>query len=163
MPRYYGFLVPWLVWPAAIAAGQGVIVAPTLDSVAWTGPFRDIVQAEFQLRRAQLATDTAALGRLYADTYFHSNLRTRTADKGARLELFAVGEYRVHSLEHSDVRIAVYGSTAVVTSVVHSLADLHGNPVDLTYRLITVWARQRGRWRVVAQQATEVPPDHPPP
>ena len=56
----------------------------------------------------------------------------------------------------SDVRVRVYGSTAILTALNTAQFDGKGGPSTIRYRRTTVWVWRDGRWQCVSFHGSRV-------
>jgi ketosteroid isomerase-like protein len=74
--------------------------------------------------------------------------------KAERLDSFKSTNPPPASLDFTDLRVHIYGDTAVLTGHVTSQAGPNGQAID--QRAIWVWANQGAAWLIVAGQSTSV-------
>ena len=120
-------------------AGEKVGMASAEQAV--NGRVRDFLAA---IRKG----DEAALAPFYTDDY---TVTTETGDvqtKAQRLEWVKANAARLSTLEYQDLKTRVYGDTAVVTG--------HATGGAINSRMIQVWVRQGGTWRLAAGQTTAI-------
>jgi ketosteroid isomerase-like protein len=136
---------------------------------------QEIMKLEYELVEAGLRGDTAATDRLMADDYFfmtrdgvvHENLKAallvRMKSGESRADLLA----RIISVESDeptpqptkidDTQIHIYGDTGVViVRSTYKSRGTDGRVVEVPTRYLHVWARQQGRWRLVAGSSTRI-------
>jgi ketosteroid isomerase-like protein len=117
----------------------------------------DVIARHSQhLREALLAADRMALDRLVSDSLIFFHLGGTRDNKGG---FVSVGDrMRLQKIDVSDEDIAIYGEAAVVTSEERLEATLVGQdvPISLHARLMTVWAKEDGQWRLTRYQPTPV-------
>ncbi|MCI0388355.1 MAG: nuclear transport factor 2 family protein [Acidobacteria bacterium] len=136
---------------------------------------QEIIKLEYELVEAGLRGDTAATDRLMAEDYFfmtrdgvvHENL------KAALLVRMKSGESRADLLERmifdesveptpqpakiDETQIHIYGDTGVViVRSTYKSRGKDGRVVEVPTRYLHVWARQQGRWRLVAGSSTRI-------
>jgi len=70
--------------------------------------------------------------------------------------LAALPDYVVHSYEFDDVRIHVYGDTAVMRSRYRQSATVFGKDRSGTMLVTDVWVKRDGRWQVVARHTSPI-------
>ena len=102
--------------------------------------------------------DEAALTSIYADDY---SITTDTGDvktKAQRLAWVKANTARLNTLDFRDLKVRVYGDTAVVTG--HATTQGEGD-AKVNSRMIQVWVKQGGTWRLVAGQTTAIAPAQP--
>jgi hypothetical protein len=117
---------------------------------------REVESAENRRFEAMLRSDVEALGRLLADDliYTHSNGIVDT--KARYLESLKSGDLKYISIEREDVKLRVYGNTAVITGRGLFKARSRGQELNSRLRFTDVWVRNRGAWRMVAWQSTRI-------
>jgi len=111
-------------------------------------------------RAAMVVQDTATLARLWSEDYIYTSLSGETYSKAERLESvmspnFVVDEAPDVLPSEQDI-VRLYGDVAVVHSRLAPAATTRSGARGGRARLLTVWARERGTWRMVAAQATGV-------
>jgi hypothetical protein len=136
---------------------------------------QEIMKLEYELVEAGLRGDTAATDRLMADDYFfmtrdgvvHENLKAALlvrmksgesrADLLVRMISVESDEPTPQPTKIDDTQIHIYGDTGVV--IVRSAYKSRGTDgivVEVPTRYLHVWARQQGRWRLVAGSSTRI-------
>ena len=82
-----------------------------------------------------------------------SEARHRSSRADYQAEDSSFDEYSI-----ADLRIRVYGETALVTGRRHEKARLRGEPRAEDIRFTRVYIRRQHRWQVVASQVTPILP-----
>ncbi|HZS07031.1 MAG TPA: nuclear transport factor 2 family protein [Blastocatellia bacterium] len=115
-----------------------------------------ILKLEEEWVGALTKADTAALDRIYADglTYTHSSGAVDT--KASYIANLKAGNTKYESLEREDIKVALYGDTAVATCKATIKLVNKSGPTTLVTRVIHVYVRQQGRWQMVAHQTTRI-------
>jgi len=119
---------------------------------------QEIKALEEERNRAILRGDAAALERMTADDYTFITLRGELRTKSEIVKGFQSGSFKYESREISDLRIRVYGDTAVVTGRSTQKGMENGKNYSGDYRFTRVYVKQNGEWLTVALQATLVQP-----
>jgi ketosteroid isomerase-like protein len=120
----------------------------------------EIRSAARNVRAAMVIQDTATLARLWSDDYIFTSLTGETYSKQERLEsvmspAFVVDEAAEVLPSEQDI-VRVYGNVAVMHSRLGPPGAARSGARGGRARLLTVWVREKGRWRTVASQATGV-------
>lgn len=111
-----------------------------------------VADAVDQLTEALLSGDRASLTSIAADelTYGHSS--GTIENKTAFVEAVASGKTDFTKIDISDQAISIVGKIALVR---HKMAaDLGSVHIDLG--ILTVWAKQKGGWKLLARQAYRI-------
>jgi ketosteroid isomerase-like protein len=114
---------------------------------------QQILKLEDRWTDALVKADMDFLGRLYTDdiVYTHTNGTVNT--KAEVLNAIQAGKAKYLSVERSDVRTQDFGDTVIVTF----RAVIKVNAVTLPSRIIHVFVRQNGSWKMAAYQSTRLP------
>jgi len=119
---------------------------------------KEIENLESQWRTALVQNDVATFNRLLADDYLGINPNGTLETKADALAQQRSGTVKISTIEPDNVKIRVYGDTAVVTSLV----DLEGRDGDRDisgrYHYTRVYSRRAGEWKVVSFEASRIPP-----
>jgi uncharacterized protein (TIGR02246 family) len=135
-----------------------VIVAPDPVAHAQAGDARkDVLDAEQRWARALEKSDLAALRDLYGDdlVYVHSGGNAESKDE--YLRRVETGSLKYESVTLVDPKVRVFGDAAVVNGQFDVRVMSDGAPVNTRVVYIHVYARQGGKWRMVAHQTTRAP------
>ena len=117
-----------------------------------------IVTLDNERADAQMRRDFAALDRVLGDdlTYIHaSGLVQNKAEFIADLK----SNKRIYtSIKFSDLNVRLLQGVAVITghSEIHVVHE--GKENDLSLRITEVYAKRKGRWQLIAYQATRLTP-----
>lgn len=125
----------------------------SLGASAQESTEQQIVKLEEQWTTALIQADAAALDRLYTDdiVYTHTNGTVNT--KAQFLDALKAGKAKYLAVERSDLKVQSYGDTAIATF----RAVIKVNAVTLPSRVMHVFVRLDGQWRMAAYQSTRLP------
>jgi|SRR5688572_9108433 len=109
-----------------------------------------IRQVDHERIQAQIAADVRALDRIYADDFIGIGPSGRARAKAQVISDFTSGDLKFQSITTEDVRVRVYGNTAVETGQSIMIGQDRGKAVPRDNRFTRVWIKQSGRWRLVS-------------
>lgn len=126
------------------------------NSPARTGVEQALLKLEQQWEDALLKSDVAALEKLYDDTLVYTHSSGSVDNKSAYIGAIKSGVTKYQSMKRDDIKVSVYGNTALVTChwQVHVLA--RGNKIDTNARYLHVYVKQKDGWKMVAHQSTRI-------
>lgn len=120
--------------------------------------------ASGEIRKAEQAwiaalgkNDIAGVGQFLADDIVYTHSTGLVENKAKYLAKLKTGEQRYSNMTYSDEKLRIYGDTGVFTAQVRMEGSTKGVPFDNRLRIIHVWARQGGNWKLVAHQTTRLP------
>lgn len=109
------------------------------------------VQQQDQERiRAQITADTIALRRIYADDFLGIGPTGVVRNKAEVIADFTSHALTYQSITTAEVRVRVYGNTAVETGRSTMVGRDRGKAVPRDNRFTRVWVMTGGRWQLVA-------------
>ena len=100
--------------------------------------------------QAQIHADAVVLDRIYADDFIGIGPSGTVRTKPQVLADFTSHDLNFQSITTDEVRIRVYGNTAVETGRTTTVGQDKGKVVPRDNRFTRVWVRRQGRWRLVA-------------
>ena len=115
-----------------------------------TSPERAVRQQDQQRIRAQITADTLALRRIYADDFLGIGPTGVARGKADVIADFTSHALTYQSITTAEVRVRVYGNTAVETGRSTMVGQDRGKAVPRDNRFTRVWVLTAGRWRLVA-------------
>ncbi|MGH7503940.1 MAG: nuclear transport factor 2 family protein [Longimicrobiales bacterium] len=123
-----------------------------------SGVEEDLIGVAHAWDRAMVANDPDAIGTYMADDWTIIGPDGNVGDKAAFLELVRSGKLTHDVMESHDVKVRVYGDTAVMTAQGVSGGHYRGEPFHLVERASCVFVRQQGRWRCVLTHLSQIAP-----
>jgi hypothetical protein len=111
-----------------------------------------------EYRHAMVARDRTVLEGLFAPGLIYTHSNGKHENKAEAIETAVKGKDRIESLEFTETKVLVYGSTALVkASVIMRLTS--GETVStLHLDVLHVWLKNASRWQMIARQATRLNP-----
>jgi len=125
----------------SVAQQQGGEVARTEQGVQ---------QQDQERIRAQIAADTIALRRIYADDFVGIGPTGVVRNKAQVIADFTSHALTYQSITTAEVRVRVYGNTAVETGHSTMVGQDRGKVVPRENRFTRVWVMTDERWQLVA-------------
>jgi ketosteroid isomerase-like protein len=122
----------------------------TAQPRAATSTEQAVKQRDQERIRAQITADTLALRRIYADDFLGIGPTGVVRNKAEVIADFASHALTYRSITTAEVRVRVYGHTAVETGRSTMVGDDRGKAVPSENRFTRVWVMTAGRWRLVA-------------
>jgi ketosteroid isomerase-like protein len=91
-----------------------------------------------------------------SDDYTLININGQVSDKSKMIDGFKSGQNKLTVDDISDMKVRVYGDTAVVTGKVSVKGMMGGKDVTGQALFTRVYVKQAGHWQSVALQQTRV-------
>jgi ketosteroid isomerase-like protein len=128
--------------------------SPDASPKAQTTVEHEIESLEEARNQAVLHGDVSALDQMTSDDYTFITLKGELRTKADILKGFASGSFHYESRQISDLKVRVYGDTAVVTGRSVQKGMENGRDYSGDYRFTRVYVKEKGRWLTVALQTT---------
>ena len=100
--------------------------------------------------------DVASLDKITSDDYTFINRFGQVSDKQQTLDAIKNGGIKLSSNKVSDLKVRVYGNTAVVTGRSEAQGRISGRDASGPVLFTRVYVKKDGRWQSVAFQQTAV-------
>jgi ketosteroid isomerase-like protein len=120
---------------------------------------REVSATVRQWAASMVSRDMDALGKILADDIIITDYNARTRGKKEELEILKPSQdVKTISVENEDVKIKIYGNTAVVTALTKMVFEILGKETKSSMRYTAVFVKRERRWQIVALQIARVPP-----
>ena len=106
---------------------------------------------------ALLRNDTAFIERVYADDYVVTGANGVVRTRAQVVADIKSGVQKIESITNDDVKVRVYGDTAVVTGRTTQKGEFKGQPSISPVLFTRVYARRGGQWQLVANHSSIIP------
>ena len=113
---------------------------------------QELLNANQAYDEALVRRDVTALDRIYSDEFIYTTPDGEVRDKARQLAFTRSGDLRLESGRSYDVRVRVYGNTAVMTGRFMARGKFRDKVIDIRERYTAVWVKRRGQWELVAEQ-----------
>ena len=145
--------------PILIALLSIVSAAPAL---AQSKAEREVLKLNKEYQEAIARRDASVHERLFAADYTYTPGNGNIMGREEHLSFTKSAAVEVKSLRSEDLRVRIYGDTAVVTGMWVSVDRRAGREfAERRNRYLLVYVRRAGRWQIVAEQRTGVAAQNP--
>jgi len=118
-----------------------------------------IVELEQRLAAAWLKGDRAFIEALLASDWTVTDPSGRTLGRQQVLDqTFLTTDRKIEAMSVDDVKVRVFGDTAVATGRTRATGSYRGNAASVVLRFTDVFVRRDGRWQIIVSQGTTVAP-----
>jgi ketosteroid isomerase-like protein len=147
----------------AMIAAVGLAIAAIAAVLLWprggADPSEDEVLAVArEWMDAYRHNDAAALDRILANDYMLTDSRGNRTTKADDLAAARAGSVHYDVYEPSDLRVRLYGDTAILTGKNRLRGTTDGKPFELEITFTDTLSRIDGRWRAVAAHVSRTRP-----
>lgn len=118
----------------------------------------EIEQMEKDRAAAAVKADVAKMDKMTADDYTFINRLGQMSDKARTLSGLKAGDIKLTANDVSDLKVRLYGNTAVVTGRADVKGTLNGKDITGGVLFTRVLVKKDGRWQSVALQQTPIQP-----
>ena len=151
------FVVCLLAAISQLAFGQAKSVEATLTQME-----RDLIQTGIDSGPAGIEKDVKILERIDADDYVGDYVGTGGVDGDIVTKARNIADIKskaivVQSASLSDMKVRVFGDTAVVTYVLTQKAKYKGQDISGKYPSMDVFVKRNGQWQIVANLNARLP------
>ena len=108
-----------------------------------------------QLTQASLKGDAATFDKLLADDYIVIGI-TGSLTKADVVQSFKSGKLKYDAINVSDMKVRVYGDTALVNATLNIKGHLGATDISGQFRTVRVWVKRKGQWQSVSHQYTRI-------
>lgn len=121
----------------------------------------ELIKIQNDWATARVNGDIAFLERLYAKELRLTVSNGSVVERAEDISKFTTGDFKIQSIIDTDMKVAIYGDTAVVTGREDMKGSYKGMFGEPSVRFTSVYVRRDGRWQLVAGQGTEIPKSKP--
>jgi ketosteroid isomerase-like protein len=117
---------------------------------------KELTRLETVWNEAHLHGDSTALDKLWAEDLFVTVPDMPVMNKEESLAIWKSGKMKFDIYKTSDIRIRVYGDSAVVTGQLVRIRDANNKEFEDDWRFTKVYVRRQGKWLVVVWHGSHV-------
>ena len=114
----------------------------------------EILKLEKEFIQAIVKNDAEGIGRFLDDDWVIIDADGGVVDKARFLGVVKSGDLSHEMMESDDVRVRVYGDSAVVTGLTRTKGKFKGQDFTTQERATDVFVMREGRWQCVFSQLT---------
>jgi ketosteroid isomerase-like protein len=122
-----------------------------------------VIALDREWANAMVRGDMAKLDRIFSDDLFVTSGNGTVRGKAGELDdVRPSPDIKTYFFNTDEIRVRVYKGAAVLTGRARWRINYKGRDIDNERRYMSVYAKEKGRWRMVALQLTRTPPPQPP-
>jgi ketosteroid isomerase-like protein len=134
-----------------------VLSVATLFGLAWAASAEEeLKKLETDRAAAVVKGDVATLEKQTSDDYTLINMYGQMSGKSQMVDNFKSGKTKLTSNNISDMKVRVYGNTAVITGKADVAGTMAGKDAKGQIAFTRVYVKKGGSWQSVAFQQTLV-------
>lgn len=141
-------VVPLCLLSLLLAAGQEASKTSNLED--------QIKKHEQNWAQATVKEGAAAVDQYEADDIITTDPSGRVTDKAQDKVDLSSGDFKIRSEELSDLKVHIYGNTAVAAGTNTLKGTYKGQDISGSYRFTDTWVKRNGKWQAIASQYTKV-------
>jgi len=116
----------------------------------------ELLKVEKEFTQVIVSNNLEGLGRIVADDWIIIDPNGAIVDRARFFEVIKSGALPHDTMESEDLRVRVYGDSAVVTAVTRTKGKFMGQEFNTQERATDVFVKRDGRWRCVLTHLTRV-------
>lgn len=117
----------------------------------------ELLRVEKEFAETIVCNDLERLGRVVADDWIIIDPNGEIVDRARFFEVIKSGSLTHEAMESEDLRVRIYGESAVVTAVTRTKGEFMGQEFSTQERATDVFVKRNGRWRCVLTHLTRFP------
>jgi ketosteroid isomerase-like protein len=115
-----------------------------------------VAKAVENLKAAMISGDRSALENIAADQLSYGHSSGAVDNKTVFVEKIASGQSDFVTIDLSEQTISVSKKTAIVRHVLKAKTNDGGKPGEVNLRVLLIWQKQGGGWKLLARQAVRI-------
>jgi len=129
---------------------------PAGEKVAASSVEKALMQIEQELTDTLIKGDPSASERYMADSFIFTAPDGTVSTKAQGIADMKSGALKIESSKIEDMKVLVYGDTAVVTYKTTDKGTYKGRDLSGQYRWTDVFVKQNGKWQLISGQGTPI-------
>lgn len=133
-----------------------VFITAVSLAYAQTKQEKAVAHAVEQLRLAMIDGNRSQLEDLVTDKLSYGHSGGHIDDKKEFVEKIASGKSDFVTIDLTEQTISISGKTAIVRHILKAKTNDGGKPGEVHLRILLIWQKQGGQWKMIARQAVKV-------
>lgn len=133
-----------------------LLISLSLIPNAQTKQEKAVTDAVEKLRLAMIDADKIALEGLVNEKLSYGHSGGHIDDKKEFVEKIVSGKSDFVTIDLSEQTISLSGKTAIVRHILKAKTNDSGKPGEVHLRILLVWQKQGGKWKLLARQAVKM-------
>jgi ketosteroid isomerase-like protein len=142
-----------IIW--LLVVGLGVITEGA-HSQSGTANEKTFILLQHDWAEARKKSDMAFLENFYASEFNVGNMNGFESSRAEDLAMFSSGDMKPAIITDSEMKVTIYGQTAMVTGFEHLEGAYKGHPGKFDLRFTNVFVYRDHRWQLVRHQSTPI-------
>jgi len=110
-----------------------------------------------RLRKAMIDGNKAELEAFVSDNLSYGHSGGLIESKKEFVDKIVTGKSDFVTIELKNQTISINGKTAIVRHELHATNNDNGKPGEVHLKILLVWQKQSGQWKLLARQAIKIP------
>ena len=143
-------------WRSAAAGLVGLVLSLPGHAQSNAATERDLLKIQGEWAAARVRRDVPFLERLYASEFRVQSMDGTVVERAVDIANFASGDLKPEYVRDEEMRVSVYGETAIVTGIENVGGTYKGHFGEYSLRFTNLYVRRDARWQLVAHQSTPI-------
>src|SRR5262245_37431267 len=143
---------------ASCAATEKTTSPAANTTVTAANTEQEIRSLNLEYDKAIVQQDAAALERLLAEDFAVTKMGGKISNNAQEIADAKSGETKFETGRSEDVKVRLYGDTAIVNGRWVEKSVSKGKSFDGSHLYTTVYLKRNGKWQIVSDQVTPVTP-----
>lgn len=139
-----------------IIIAMAILINAIITTNAQSQAERKVAEAVESLKNAMINADKNGLENLVADKLSYGHSGGAVDDKRTFVEKIVGGQSDFVTIDLSDQTISISGNTAIVRHILKAKTNDGGKPGEVNLRILLIWQKQNGGWKLLARQAVKI-------
>jgi ketosteroid isomerase-like protein len=128
----------------------------SLSSIAQSKDYKAVAAAVEKLKQAMISGERSALENIASDSLSYGHSGGKVETKTEFVEAIASGKSDFVTIDLSEQTISVKNGVGVVRHVLNATTNDGGKPATVKIKILLVWAKEKGQWKLLARQAVKL-------